>query len=101
MFSITNGKGFHIVFENGWGVSVQFGGGSYCDNQHDYGYSQAENIRAGSDGCKNAEVAVLDDSGSLVESPYCGDIVQPDVTPDELFFIMAWAKSQKPTNGTR
>lgn len=32
MFKITDGKGFHITFENGWTVSVQFGYVSYCDN---------------------------------------------------------------------
>lgn len=31
-FAITGGKGFHITFENGWTVSVQFGGGNYSDN---------------------------------------------------------------------
>jgi hypothetical protein len=25
-------KGFHITFPNGWTVSVQFGGGNYCEN---------------------------------------------------------------------
>lgn len=31
-FSITNGKGFHIRFDNGWTVSVQFGWGNHGDN---------------------------------------------------------------------
>lgn len=31
-FKITGVKGFHITFENGWTVSVQFGGGNYSDN---------------------------------------------------------------------
>ena len=32
MFAITNNKGFHITFDNGWTVSVQFGWGNYCDH---------------------------------------------------------------------
>lgn len=32
MFCITAGKGFHITFENGWTVSVQWGPGNYCDH---------------------------------------------------------------------
>ena len=32
MFKITDAKGFHITFDNGWTVSVQFGAGNYCDN---------------------------------------------------------------------
>ena len=31
-FQICDDKGFHITFENGWTVSVQFGSGNYCDN---------------------------------------------------------------------
>lgn len=31
-FSITQHKGFHIGFENGWRVSVQFGPGNYGDH---------------------------------------------------------------------
>lgn len=31
-FKITGGKGFHVTFENGWTVIVQFGGGNYSAN---------------------------------------------------------------------
>lgn len=31
-FKITRGKGFHITFENGCTMSVQFGPGNYADN---------------------------------------------------------------------
>lgn len=31
-FETCDNKGFHITFENGWTISVQFGGGDYCDN---------------------------------------------------------------------
>jgi len=36
MFNITDQKGFHITFANGFTVSVQFGNGNYCDN-YSYG----------------------------------------------------------------
>lgn len=32
MLAITDGKGFHIQFKNGWNVSVQFGPKNYCTN---------------------------------------------------------------------
>lgn len=32
MFNITNNKGFHMTFANGWTVSVQWGGGNYSNN---------------------------------------------------------------------
>jgi hypothetical protein len=34
MFKSTENKGFHMTFENGWTISVQFGYGNYCDNRH-------------------------------------------------------------------
>jgi len=33
MFTNTMGQGFHVEFNNGWQVSVQWGGGCYCDNK--------------------------------------------------------------------
>jgi hypothetical protein len=33
MFAIGK-TGFHITFENGWTVSVQFGHGNYCKNRN-------------------------------------------------------------------
>jgi hypothetical protein len=33
MFKITAGKGFHLTFDNGWTVSVQWGPSNYCSNQ--------------------------------------------------------------------
>lgn len=29
---ITGGKGVHFTFKNGWTISIQIGGGNYCDN---------------------------------------------------------------------
>lgn len=31
-FTICDNKGFHIAFQNGWVVSVQFGRGNYSEN---------------------------------------------------------------------
>lgn len=33
MFRITDSRGFHMTFENGWTASVQWGAGNYCDNR--------------------------------------------------------------------
>ena len=32
-FSITQHKGFHMAFENGFRISVQFGPGNYCEKR--------------------------------------------------------------------
>ena len=34
MFKICQGKGFHMTFENGWTISVQWGPMNYCDNRY-------------------------------------------------------------------
>lgn len=34
-FAITGQKGFHVTFDNGWTVSVQFGGGNYSANYNE------------------------------------------------------------------
>jgi len=33
--TITRSKGFHLTFENGYCISVQFGTGNYCQNKHE------------------------------------------------------------------
>jgi hypothetical protein len=58
-FSIGPGnKGFHITFENGWVVSVQFGAGNYCDhhNSDDYDRNLGHS--------KTAEIAAWDKDGN-------------------------------------
>ncbi len=39
ILKITEGKGFHMVFESGWTLSVQIGPGNYCEN-YDKDWSQ-------------------------------------------------------------
>ncbi len=58
-FGINDNKGFHISFENGWTVSVQFGYGNYGDNYH----TSREEI-AKSRGAKSgtAEIAAWDEN---------------------------------------
>lgn len=68
-FDITEGKGFHIRFENGWTISVQIGAGNYCTNRNNFLYGQYVGPSY------TAEVAVFaqDQSGKDVwekNSPY-------------------------------
>ena len=39
MLKITKNSGFHMTFENGWTVSVQFGFGTYSDNKKEDPFS--------------------------------------------------------------
>lgn len=71
MFRITNGKGFHITFANGYTLSVQFGPGDYCNNRNaacnpGEHFTQARD-RCGRDGCADAEVAVFDPNDHFVQ----------------------------------
>lgn len=60
MFDITREKGFHLSFDNGWKVSVQFGTSNYCQHRA-YGYTETE-YRGES---KDAEIAVWTPDGKF------------------------------------
>jgi hypothetical protein len=55
-FKTTSRNGFHITFENGWTVSVQFGRGNYCANRNPDGATDPDPIPPSA----NAEVAAWD-----------------------------------------
>lgn len=78
MFRITNGKGFHITFVNGYTVSVQFGEGNYCA------------VRYGKDGddSPNAEVAAWQERDSGWVKLGENDDVIGWQTPDQVLEIM-------------
>jgi hypothetical protein len=67
-FRITDGKGFHIVFENGWGLSVQFGGGNYCSHYNDH-IGEERTAGRRDHRSKDAEIALLLPGGGLAEIP--------------------------------
>ncbi len=61
---INDGKGFGLTFDNGITISVQIGGGNYCDN---YGepigrFSRPENYELPAS--KTAEIAAWDETGN-------------------------------------
>ena len=93
-FKITGGKGFHITFENGWTISVQFGPGNYCDN---YGMSIGgkEDIEAGKGGSTTAECAIFNPDGEMIEHKGWGNIVSSRSTPAEVLKYMSWTAKQK------
>lgn len=93
-FAITSKKGFHMKFANGWGVSVQFGPGNYCDN-YDMKIGHDEE-KAGRFGSSSAECAVLTPSGELFAHPsFGGDTVTGYVGPERVLELMNWAASQE------
>jgi hypothetical protein len=65
MFKITDGKGFHMQFDNGWTVSVQWGRGNYCDNYSKGDFTQASARELGAAGSTTAEVGIWYGDGEM------------------------------------
>jgi hypothetical protein len=88
MFKICGQKGFHITFDNGYTVSVQFGAGNYCDNYDlvimDYRDKAVPPSRT-------AETALLAPNGDFVQ--YKGDDVQGRQTPEDVLELLNYAAS--------
>lgn len=94
MFRITDKKGFHITFKNGYTVSVQFGPGNYCDH---YSRNIGEDEEwCGKTGSDEAEVAVWNNkSGELIKHPdFEGDTVKGYVNAEYVLKLLNWAASQ-------
>ncbi len=89
-FRITGGKGFHITFANNYTVSVQFGGGNYCDN---YDEEIGPDSTAGEKGSNTAECAVWGPSGNLIDH-WDGDTVSNRSTAAEVLELLNWAAFQ-------
>lgn len=81
MFAITGAKGFHITFDNGWTVSVQFGYGNYCDNRYSSEY-EGEHKRSDISST-TAEIAAWDEHGRWYEFD-TGDTVKGYCSPAEV-----------------
>lgn len=98
MFRITRGKGFHVSFDNGYTVSVQFGTFNYCDNRdHNIGYSATAESEAAEKGCINAETAVWGPDGAMIQFPDDSDQVQGWQTVAQVLARLNWAASQPGT----
>lgn len=99
MFKITGGSGFHITFENGWTVSVQFGPGTYTDN-HDAIDLLADSgprtvcAATGEKGSSTAECAVWGPDHKMREHGDWGDTVSNRSTPTEVLELLNWAAAQ-------
>ncbi len=93
-FKITSKKGFHITFENGWTVSVQFGPGNYCDNYDRFRIGE-EDEEAGEAGSSTAECAVWGPDGEMVEYPGWGETVSNRSSAEEVLELLKWAANQE------
>lgn len=60
-FISTRRKGFHMTFENGLALSVQWGAGNYCDNYSDDDFSCTKDARS-----DTAEIAIIYPDGEFL-----------------------------------
>ena len=106
MFIITGGKGFHIKFENGYRISVQFGLGNYCENKdlsvdfNDDFFGQERDAAAS--GSNTAEIAVMNRAGDFVGQELGileGDDVEGWCTPARVLEVMNIISKLEKDNG--
>ena len=93
MFRSFNNSGFHIKFDNGVTVSVQFGFGNYCENHFKAKTLNSEEFVESSD----AEVAIWDDEGNWITGKYfenINDVVVGHVKPDVIPELLIWASKR-------
>lgn len=64
MFVSTMRKGFQMTFENGLTISVQWGAGNYCQNQHNFDHDNPFGHDMKS---KNAEIAIFDEHDDFID----------------------------------
>lgn len=88
MFKITDNKGFHIKFKNGWTVSVQWGAGNYGDN-YNHSYFSKEPVPPSTE----AEIAAWDENGNWFKFDD-GDEVKGYVSPDFVVEFIAKIKEK-------
>jgi len=93
-FRITRGKGFHIGFDNGYTVSVQFGPANYCSH-YDREIGRDE-LKCGEEGSPDAECAIFGPDGNLLQHrSFDGDTVEGYMTPLGVLKLLNWAAKQK------
>jgi hypothetical protein len=89
MFGTTRNKGFHITFENGWTVSVQFGPGNYCEHHFALNLPRAsETLGVPPEGIESedAEIAAWDADGKWFK--FKNDKVEGYQSPAEVLKFM-------------
>lgn len=93
-FRITSHRGFHITFENGYTVSVQFGAGNYCEHYNDDWSLPGEPRFAAFASSSDAETAVWGPDGKMIDYDNSGDSVQGYRPPWEVLALLNWASTQ-------
>ena len=95
-FISTFNKGFNMSFENGFGISVQWGVGNYCDRKDGGDYSESMNGEFWE--ATSAEVMIRGDEGIILGN---GDVVAGWLSTDtvaKLIHMCSTARNTKHLN---
>ena len=106
-FRITDRKGFHMTFPNGYTVSVQFGPYNYCEHYVGWGKGMPNETKLRQDWeSSDAECAVWGPEGDMLKLKGWSDTVKPSMRPEEVLKLLKWAaarpekeKSKEKSNG--
>jgi hypothetical protein len=97
-------NGFHIKFENGYTISVQFGPGNYCANRtssfasYQSLFDDLKKAKESSKvSCKDAEIAVFTPGGEFLSLG--NDQVAGWKSVDQVFRVMMCVWRHDPKNG--
>ena len=94
-FRITDGKGFCLMFENGYRLSAQFGPGNYCDHYGNWSQLAPDNRKCGEEGSNTAEIAVFARDQWCTAYPGSGgQDVQGHCTVESVAEVIAWIMAQ-------
>lgn len=97
-FKICHNKGFHLRFENGLTVSVQFGAGNYCDNRDNMLKKPIDALCRIPQESNTAEVAVFNDKGKWFTKKFfkrLGDDVKGWCNVEEVADLIYKVKNYK------
>ena len=92
MFNITENKGFHLTFANGWTVSVQWGTANYCDNRS---MNYDDSLKPAKPST-TAEIAAWDANGKWFD--FGNDNVKGHVSADDVSVFIVGIASMWPSN---
>lgn len=90
-------KGFHMTFENGLTISVQWGAGNYCDNHHNGDFTFRTDARS-----DTAEIAVMYEREFIPVATFVPEHCPHDgivcgwMSPEDVLYTMNKVKEFKP-----
>lgn len=87
-------QGFHMTFENGYRISVQFGSSNYCSNSLIPIETDIEEKKFGT--CINCETAIFKPNGKFLK--YKGGDVQGWQTTDDVAETIAYIQTLEANN---